>query len=68
MIFILSVVVVSLAVAHGASLDERQSAWVDVCDYQDPYGSKCCASGMQNKEYMVVPEVHDWSEHSLLCE
>ena len=41
--------------------------WIDVCSYSDPTGSSCCSPGMENKEYMVVPEKHDWFEHSVAC-
>ena len=41
--------------------------WTDVCSYSDPTGSSCCSPGMENKEYMVVPEKHDWFEHSVAC-
>ena len=38
--------------------------WTDVCSYSDPTGSSCCPPGMENKEYLVVPENHDWYGHS----
>ena len=41
--------------------------WVDVCAYSDPTGSTCCPPGMENKEYLVVPEKHDWFGHSVAC-
>ena len=41
--------------------------WIDVCSYSDPTGSSCCSPGMENKEYMVIPEKHDWFEHSVAC-
>ena len=41
--------------------------WMDVCDYSDPTGSTCCSPGMENKEYLVVPELHDWYGHSVAC-
>ena len=41
--------------------------WIDVCSYSDPTGSSCCSPGMENKEYMVIPEEHDWFEHSVAC-
>ena len=30
-----------------ASVVPKQT-WIDVCDYQDPTGSKCCAPGMED--------------------
>ena len=41
--------------------------WIDVCSYSDPDGSTCCAPGMENKEYLVVPERHDWFGHVNAC-
>ena len=41
--------------------------WIDVCSYSDPTGSTCCPPGMENKEYMVVTEEHDWFGHSQAC-
>ena len=41
--------------------------WIDICSYSDPDGSTCCAPGMENKEYLVVPEKHDWYGHLEAC-
>ena len=41
--------------------------WIDICSYSDPDGSTCCAPGMENKEYLVVSERHDWFGHSVAC-
>ena len=41
--------------------------WIDVCSYSDPTGSTCCSPGMENKEYLVVTEDHDWYGHSQAC-
>ena len=41
--------------------------WIDVCSYSDPTGSTCCSPGMENKEYLVVTEDHDWFGHSQAC-
>ena len=41
--------------------------WIDVCTYSDPTGYTCCPPGMENKEYLVVPEDHDWFGHSQAC-
>ena len=41
--------------------------WMDVCDYSDPNGYTCCSPGMENKEYLVVSENHDWYGHSVAC-
>ena len=41
--------------------------WIDICSYSDPDGSTCCAPGMENKEYLVVSERHDWYGHSVAC-
>ena len=49
-----------------ASVLPKQT-WIDVCDYQDPTGSKCCAPGMEDHKYSVVPEPHDWTDHDQLC-
>ena len=41
--------------------------WIDVCAYSDPTGSTCCPPGMENKEYLVLKEEHDWFGHSQAC-
>ena len=41
--------------------------WIDVCSYSDPTGYSCCPPGMEDKEYMVIPEDHDWFGHSQAC-
>ena len=41
--------------------------WIDVCTYSDPTGYTCCPPGMENKEYLVVAEDHDWFGHSQAC-
>ena len=41
--------------------------WVNVCDYSDPSGSKCCAPGMEGHQYLVVPENIGWTDHAVEC-
>ena len=41
--------------------------WIDVCTYSDPTGYPCCPPGMENKEYLVVLEEHEWFGHSQVC-
>ena len=55
------------SVASVASVPPSQSSWVDVCGYQDPTGNTCCAPDMEGHTYLVIPELHDWTEHSLQC-
>ena len=63
----LIVVLSSLSVASLASVPPSQSSWVDVCGYQDPTGNTCCPPDMEGHTYLVIPELHDWTEHSLQC-
>ena len=58
-------ILVMLLVSVTASTPRM--GWIDVCDYSDPTGSTCCSPGMENKEYMVVTEDHDWFGHSQAC-
>ena len=63
----------SLALTNAASLPssngtEPRVNWVDVCDYSDPYGAKCCAPGMEGHKYLVVPESISWSDHAVECQ
>ena len=68
---ILCLTVASLALVTGANItspERSQVKWIDVCNFVDTIGSTCCAPGMETKEYVVVPEDHDWHDHSLNCE
>ena len=55
------VLVSSLSLALSAS-------WVDICDYQDSYGSKCCSSSMEHSEYYVVPFAEPWEFQQNICQ
>ena len=59
---ILFLATVTASVVPGSGV-----SWTDVCDYQDPTGSKCCAPGMEDHRYLVLPEPQDWTEHDLVC-
>ena len=63
---ILYLATVTASVVPGSGVGTQQS-WIDVCDYQDPMGSKCCAPGMEDHSYSVVEEPHGWTEHDQLC-
>ena len=62
----LEVILVMFLVSVTASTP-RKDDWIDVCSYSDPTGSTCCSPGMENKEYLVVPEDHDWFGHTQAC-
>ena len=68
---LLSITLASLALATAARLPSSNGteprAWVDVCDYSDPFGAKCCAPGMEGHKYLVVPENIDWTDHAVEC-
>merc|ERR1712115_73900 len=69
---IVSITIATLAVANAASLPRSNGttdprAWVNVCDYSDPFGSKCCAPGMEGHQYLVVPENIGWTDHAVEC-
>ena len=68
---VLSLTILYLATARASVVPGSgvgaQQTWIDVCDYQDPTGAKCCAPGMEDHRYSVVPEPHDWTEHDQLC-
>ena len=63
-----------LALAKGSSPDsgsngtEPRINWINVCDYSDPFGAKCCAPGMEGHQYLVVPENVGWTSHALQCQ
>ena len=57
-----------LSLASAAKIPgSEQNSWVDVCEYTDPVGVKCSCPPGARKEYLVVPENHDWHGHSLNC-
>ena len=64
-----NLIVASLAAVHASVLPGSggEAAWIDVCDYQDPTGSKCCAPGMVDHKYQVLPALHDWDGHDQQC-
>merc|ERR1712141_342265 len=70
---IVSITIATLALANAASLPspsngtEPKMGWIDVCDYSDPFGAKCCAPGMEGHQYLVVPENVAWTNHALQC-
>ena len=43
------------------------ATWVDICDYQDSYGSTCCAPSMEQSEYYVLPFSEPWEYQQSLC-
>ena len=51
-----------------SSLSLSLAAWVDICDYQDSYGSKCCAPSMEESEYYVVPFSEPWEFQQSICQ
>ena len=69
---IVSITIATLALANAASLPRSNGttdprAWVNVCDYSDPFGAKCCAPGMEGHQYLVVPENIGWTDHAVEC-
>ena len=70
---IVYITIATLAAANAASLLTSNGTgprvnWVDVCDYSDPFGAKCCAPGMEGKQYLVVPQNIGWTNHALECQ
>merc|ERR1712110_464158 len=70
---IVSLTLATLALTKAASLPrsngtEPRINWIDVCDYSDPFGAKCCAPGMEGKQYLVVPVPSSWTNHALQCQ
>merc|ERR550539_170748 len=57
----------SLASTTTTNWPDERMGWIDVCSYSDPTGSTCCPPGMENKEYLVVTEDHDWFGHTQAC-
>jgi len=47
--------------------DTWPEEWIDVCNYEDSTGDKCCASGMKSQEYKVRTTIDDWDAHILEC-
>merc|ERR1719510_125432 len=43
------------------------SSWVDICDYQDSYGSTCCSPSMEHSQYYVVPFSEPWEFQQNIC-
>jgi len=62
----------SLALVQAGSLpgsDEGSEAnWIDVCAYHDNFGERCCAPGMEDHRYMVLPQSNDWNSHLAQCD
>ena len=62
----------SLALVQAGGLprsDEGSGAnWIDVCAYHDNFGERCCAPGMEDHRYMVLPQSNDWNSHLAQCE
>ena len=70
---IVSITIATLALAKAASLPSSNGTdprinWINVCDYSDPSGTKCCAPGMEGHQYLVVPENIDWANHAMECQ
>merc|ERR1712038_223618 len=70
---IVSITIASLAMVNAASLPTSNGTdprinWINVCDYSDPFGAKCCAPGMEGHQYLVVPENVGWTNHALQCQ
>ena len=70
---IVSITIATLALANAASLPSSNGTdprinWINVCDYSDPFGAKCCAPGMEGHQYLVVPENIDWASHAMECQ
>ena len=61
-------VVLLLASSLSLSLGATWLEWVDICDYQDSYGSKCCSSSMEQSEYYVVPFAEPWEFQQNICQ
>ena len=47
---------------------EETSDWIDICHYQDHYGSTCCPPGMEQSEYYVVPFEQPWENQETICQ
>ena len=70
---IVSIILATVALTKAASLPRSNGTdpkinWINVCDYSDPFGAKCCAPGMEGKQYLVVPENIGWTNHALECQ
>merc|ERR1711988_438773 len=57
----------SLYVFLVASLSLSRGAWVDICQYQDSFGSKCCSPSMEQSEYLVVDFSEPWDLQQNIC-
>ena len=58
----------SLLVLASSCLSLSLAAtWVDICDYQDSYGSTCYSPSMEQSEYYVVPFSEPWEYQQSLC-
>ena len=60
-LYVVVLLVSSLSLSLGAT-------WVDICNYQDNAGSKCCASSMEQSEYYVVPFSEPWELQQNICQ
>merc|ERR1711953_1460014 len=62
---------VSLAGCGASSILLRTeisgSSWEDICNYQDTTGSYCCAPGMEDSEYYVLPYSQSWMDLNTIC-
>ena len=47
--------------------DISGSSWEDICNYQDTTGSYCCAQGMEDSEYYVLPYSQSWMDLNTIC-
>ena len=70
---IISITIATLVLVKSASLPSSNGTdprvdWVDVCDYTDPFGVKCCPPGMEGHQYLVIPENLDWIDQALQCQ
>ena len=44
------------------------SSWVDICDYQDSYGTTCCPPSVEHSQYYVVPFSEPWEFQQNICQ
>ena len=59
----------SLLVLASSCLSLSLAAtWVDICDYQDSYGSTCYSPSMEQSEYYVVPFEQPWQNQETICQ
>ena len=67
MIALLTILLLTTVRASVVARSGVGVSWIDVCDYQDPTGHKCCEPAMEGHQYLVMPQDIDWTDHAVEC-